>query len=187
MVYGTPLTVPGDFVPKSTPLPVPDHLRQLREKVETLKPMPTSAHGSEHIKINVPASLEAAQFVYVRRDGKKTPLQPPYDGPYRVLSKTDKYFQLQVGNRTDNVSVDRLKAAVTEGDKPIQVAQPPRRGRPPKVPAQVIERREPRSDEEKTKQPCLKKPSYAEVTSRRGRIIKPPDRLEYVNAASAPF
>ena len=76
MVYGSTLTVPGDFLPNSTEVPIPNHLRRLREKVESLKPVPTSAHGAEHIKFNVPVSLSQAKYVYVRRDGKSTLLQP---------------------------------------------------------------------------------------------------------------
>ena len=199
MVYGSTLTVPGDFLPQSVATPVPDHLRQLREKVESLKPTPTSAHGAEHIKFNVPLSLKDAQYVYVRRDGKSTPLQPPYDGPYRVLERGPKHFKMQLGSREDVISVDRLKIAITEGD--VQVAQPPKRGRPPN--SQVVgpgpqggaeevlqdgrgqkpreERVAPRSQRAPTQtdQAANTKPSYAQVTSRRGRIIKPPSR--YVN------
>ena len=70
LVYGSTLTVPGDFVPDSAPqAPVQEHLRQLREKVGNLKPVSTSAHGA--IKINVPDNLNKAKFVFVRRDGKR--------------------------------------------------------------------------------------------------------------------
>ncbi|CAE1266510.1 unnamed protein product [Acanthosepion pharaonis] len=35
-------------------------------------------------------------------------------GPYRVLKRADKYFQIQKGIHTDNVSIDRLKPAFIE-------------------------------------------------------------------------
>ena len=38
-------------------------------------------------------------------------LQPAYTGPFPVLDKKDKYFILDLGDRTDSVSIDRLKAA----------------------------------------------------------------------------
>ena len=47
--------------------------------------------------------------VFVRRDAVRRPLQPSYDGPFQVLSCTDKHFTLDLGNRTDSVSVNRLK------------------------------------------------------------------------------
>ena len=40
----------------------------------------------------------------------RKPLQPPYTGPYRVLSRTPKYFTLDIKGRKDTVSVDRLNA-----------------------------------------------------------------------------
>ena len=49
--------------------------------------------------------------MYVRKDSHKHPLQRPYDGPYRVVSKSDKYFTLYVKGRTETVSIDRLKTA----------------------------------------------------------------------------
>ena len=34
-----------------------------------------------------------------------------YSGPYRVISRNEKYFTIQIGSRKDNVSIDRLKPA----------------------------------------------------------------------------
>ena len=97
MVYGSTITVPGDFTPQSTTMSIPEHLRCLRQQVETLKPVPTSAHGVKKVKFNVPKTLTDARFVYIRRDGRSTPLQPPYDGPFRVLDRGPKTFKLQLG------------------------------------------------------------------------------------------
>ncbi|BHF70433.1 hypothetical protein SprV_0301348300 [Sparganum proliferum] len=46
--------------------------------------------------------------------------QPPYDGPFRVLSRGPKAFRIQRDNREKVVSVDHLKAAVpdTPPDEP---------------------------------------------------------------------
>ncbi|CAE1160930.1 unnamed protein product [Acanthosepion pharaonis] len=41
-------------------------------------------------------------------------LRRPTLGPYRVLKRADKYFQIQKGIHTDNVSIDRLKPAFIE-------------------------------------------------------------------------
>ena len=38
-------------------------------------------------------------------------LRPVYTGPFAVLDKEDKYFVLDLGDRTDSVSIDRLKVA----------------------------------------------------------------------------
>ena len=73
LVYGSPLTVPGDFI--RTPLdPSPDfQLRQLRDFAGSLAPIPTSQHGP--ITPFIPQSLKATPYVFVRTDASRSPLQ----------------------------------------------------------------------------------------------------------------
>lgn len=52
-----------------------------------------------------------AERVFVRRDGPKTMLQTPYDGPYKVVSRDDKVFVVQVHGETKSITIDRLKPA----------------------------------------------------------------------------
>ena len=69
-------------------------------------------------------------MVLVRRDGHVPPLSPLYEGPYKVLTRSQRTFRLQVGNRVEVVSVQRLKPAITsDEEKPAEL---PRRGRPPR-------------------------------------------------------
>jgi len=75
-------------------------------------------------------ALEDSTHVYVRRGGVGAPLADNYAGPYLVLEKGAKVFKLQLGERTEVVSRDRLKPYVGK-NQPV-VAQPPRRGRPPR-------------------------------------------------------
>jgi len=49
--------------------------------------------------------------VFVRHDALRSPLQPPYDGPYRVLERKDKCYVLDLAGRQDTVSIDLLKPA----------------------------------------------------------------------------
>ena len=180
LVYGAPLTVPGDFVPDTESTPIDVHLRQLREKVGDLRPVPTSAH--DHVRTNVPSVLQKAKHVFIRRDQRKSPLQTPYDGPYEVIDRTDKYFTIRIGLREDKVSIDRLKAAHLDESLPIQVAQPPRRGRPLKNSIRPLVHSSTSSKDTSTDGPPPK-PSYAEVasqpptTTRSGRTIKTPHRF----------
>ena len=122
--YIGPLTVPGDFLPQSAAQPVQEHLRLLQEKVDNLKPIPTSAHGAGNHRTRVPTALLSAKFVFLRREARK-PLETPYVGPYEVIAKHEKYYTLQMGNRQEKVSIDHLKAAVVDQKLPVQVAQPP--------------------------------------------------------------
>jgi hypothetical protein len=71
--------------------------------------------------------LAAAEYVYIRRSGVAGLLQPQYEGPFRVLQRGSKVFRVQVGDREEDISVDRLKPHL--GATPAAVAEPPRRGR----------------------------------------------------------
>jgi len=192
LVYGSPLTVPGDFFPDSTPRTAPQELRQQRERVGNLRPVPTTNHGGDSITPHVPSVLNRAEFVFVRHDARKTPLQTPYDGPFEILERTPKYFTLQLGDKKDNISIDRLKPAYQDQSQPPQVAQPPRRGRPPKKPEdrandvpetpvhEVPETPVPKVPEVQQEavqaQSAPDRPSYADIVTRRGRISRPPRR-----------
>jgi hypothetical protein len=55
--------------------------------------------------------LRSCSHVFVRQDANRPALQPPYSGPYRVLSRTAKTFQLFVRGNTITVSADRVKPA----------------------------------------------------------------------------
>ena len=130
MVYGQPLTIPGDMIQTGPREQVGQHLREIRAQMEDLKPTPTSAHGAKTVGFHVPKALETAKYVYIRRGETKRSLQTPYTGPYAVIAREEKWFDIQVGTRTERISIDRLKVAhVAPGD--VKVAQPPLRGRPP--------------------------------------------------------
>ena len=60
------------------------------------------------------------------------PLEPLYDGPYKVLQRSLHTFRLQIGNKQDTVSTSRLKAVQEDPD--VQPAVPRPRGRPRKLP-----------------------------------------------------
>ena len=80
---------------------------------------------------NIPKELLSAKFVFIRHDAHRTPLQRPYDGPFQVIAAGEKTFRVQIGNREELISIDRLKPAHLDPDNPPLLAQPPPRGRPP--------------------------------------------------------
>ena len=132
LVYGAPLTVPGDFL--ATPSSSLD-LPALRDKVGALVPVPATGHAAPFS--SVPAALHHSNFVFIRQDVHHAPLQKPYEGPFKVIKAGEKTFEVERGNRTDIISIDRLKPAHVDVDQPVQVALPPPRGRPRKNPATV--------------------------------------------------
>jgi hypothetical protein len=117
MVYGEPLTLPGDFVDSSAP-PLVSFGRGC---------LSSSLHprGRSHQE----AALHKAEFVYIRRGAAASSISPIYSGPYRVFSRGEKTFHVDIGGRDEVVSADRLKPHLCLS--PLQPAVPPRQGRPP--------------------------------------------------------
>ena len=167
-----PLWFQGIFFPNGQPWPATKELQQQRQRVGDLRPVPTTAHGKEQIRTNVPQSLKQAKFVFVRWDDRKGPLQAPYDGPFEVVDRSAKYFTLRLGTQLDNVSIDHLKPAYLDESQPTTVAQPPRRGRPPKP----FTTQPPLTSQTEHTQTIPNQPTYAEITTRGGRTSKLPQR-----------
>ncbi|BHF57427.1 hypothetical protein SprV_0100036800 [Sparganum proliferum] len=83
-------------------------LHRLRQFMRTLSPVPPRSFASPSY---LEKDLATCSHVYLRCDGVRRPLEPPYDGPFGVLSCGPKAFRIQRGNREE---VDRLKAAVPD-------------------------------------------------------------------------
>ena len=49
--------------------------------------------------------------MFVRHGARRAPLTRPYDGPFRVLQRGEKFFTVKVGAKEQVVSVDCLKPA----------------------------------------------------------------------------
>ncbi|KAK3734969.1 hypothetical protein RRG08_038991 [Elysia crispata] len=126
LVYGEPLTVPGEFVNPNSRLHSSNNL--FHSLAERFAPIPTSHHGLS--TPSIPPSLKNTRFVFVRRDCHRGPLQRPYDGPYRVITPGPKTFRVMIGRREEVISIDRLKPAHVDLIQPALVAQPRCRGRP---------------------------------------------------------
>ena len=74
--------------------------------------------------------MATCTHVFVRHVAVRKPLRPPYDGPFRIVSRTDKHFTLDLHGRHDTVSVDRLKVAHLDPatpphPAPVTTPQPP--------------------------------------------------------------
>ncbi|UYV69708.1 hypothetical protein LAZ67_7000355 [Cordylochernes scorpioides] len=113
LVYGKPLPLPGTFFedPPSASSPTEPWLEDFKRAMASLKPAPSKPHGNRHVY--VPKPLETCSHVYLRRDLILPPLAPPYDGPYEVLFRKPKIYELKIKNRSTWVSIDRLKPAFT--------------------------------------------------------------------------
>ena len=111
LVYGSTVRLPADFLDQS-PSPRPpstasDYVETLRDIIRSSAPMPFLYHKTPSSQ--VPVALRTCSHVFVRIDAVRRPLSPPYEGPFRVLLKNDKTFQVERLGKPFTVSVDRLK------------------------------------------------------------------------------
>ncbi|KAG7513207.1 hypothetical protein JOB18_001396 [Solea senegalensis] len=83
LVLRQPLRVPGEFLPASSD-PVPF---LCPPSDAAFAPVPVHHFSPQSF---VPAELGTARFVFVRHDAHRSPLQPPYDGLFRVLEAGSK-------------------------------------------------------------------------------------------------
>ena len=91
LVYGTTLRLPGEFVDpeSSTALADPvDYVTRLKLIMSKLKATPVRKQLPR--STHVCDELSSSTHVYIRHGGVKKPLQPPYDGPYKVLKRAGK-------------------------------------------------------------------------------------------------
>ena len=188
LVFGQPLRVPGEFL-LETPAPSLHPAANFRSPARVVQ---SPVHHSCP-RFFVPTALQSARFVFVRHDAHRSPLQPPYDGPFRVLERGAKSFVLDMGGRRELVTVDRLKPAFVLAGEEVLPAQVPRRGRPPsRPPAQdsdstcfprtVLDRVVPADishDHPVLQVPrpdAVQAPEAVVRRSRFGRLIRPPKR-----------
>ena len=165
LVYGTSLRIPGEFLPhEPRNLRVSsEFLRQLQDNMRTVLPPAHEFHGSH--SAYQPDNLASTGYVYVRHDAHRSPLQRPYDGPFKILEAHNKYYVLDVNGRHDSVSIDRLKTAY---GKQVDCQTVP-------VPSRVIT--PPRPVRVTPFQPTTAAPQPM-VHSRSGRRIKMPVRYQ---------
>ena len=174
MVYGEQLRLPGEFFTTSAGNwnTDPSFVVDLRQKMQQVRPVPPVWHGEESRRSFVHTDLPTATHVFVRVDAHKSPLQAPYKGPFKVLERHSKYFKLDLGNREDTVSIDRLKPAFM--DEPLRAAPMVRDG------ARSDQTREP------TSEAVIPHPMVSDtetetnpVVTASGRLVKLPRRYRH--------
>ena len=118
LVYGTTFRLPGDFVSDSinrADLDPAKLVDGIRYSMQQIKPATTRA---QQIRTHAPQDLQTCSHVFVRHDAVRSPLQPPYAGPFKVIRRTEKCFVLDVKGKDQTISIDRLKVAHLDSDYP---------------------------------------------------------------------
>lgn len=118
LVYGSTLTLPGEFFHATSQqqnLSMDEFSRQLRDHISKIHFTPPA--DKRQSKTFVDKHLQTATHVFLRRDFVKAPLQQPFEGPYKVLHRTDKTFTINYKGQDKIVSVDRLKPSFVDSEQ----------------------------------------------------------------------
>ena len=119
LVYGMTLRVPGEFFSSSADdvaADPADFVTQLKETFRDLQAVPPR---EQQRKVFIHPDLASSTHVFVRHDAVRKSLQPPYDGPFKVLSRSDKHFTIERKGQKDVVSIDHLKPAYLDSHDPV--------------------------------------------------------------------
>lgn len=60
--------------------------------------------------------LATCTHVLVSTDAHRSALQKPYEGPYQVIKRDNKYFTILIKGRKSNISFNQLKPCFVETD-----------------------------------------------------------------------
>ncbi|XP_064476218.1 uncharacterized protein LOC135390170 [Ornithodoros turicata] len=112
LVFGTTLRLPGEFLASPKAALPPDPANYVSWLKDQLRPAPPRQPSLSRLYVH--DDLETCTHVFVRVDAVRKPLQPPYTGPYQVVSHTSKFFFLIINGKQKQVSIDRLKPAYIE-------------------------------------------------------------------------
>ncbi|KAG8198948.1 hypothetical protein JTE90_015152 [Oedothorax gibbosus] len=100
MVYGTTLKLPGELFRNSFSAPEmkeADFVHRLRSQMRLLRPAAVTCHASQ--KTFVHKDLLRTSHVFIRTDAVRRPLEQPYKDPFEVISRSDKFFTLDINGR----------------------------------------------------------------------------------------
>ncbi|KAK3881748.1 hypothetical protein Pcinc_013831 [Petrolisthes cinctipes] len=166
LVFGTTLKIPGDMV-HLTGSHDWDHstfLSSLHNHFNEIRPKQSRVPVTD---VFIMPDLFTVSHVLLRHDGHRQGLQYTYNGPYKVLRRTDKTFTILRSGKKEIVYIDRLKPAFMENE---HLQNPPDELTSLSSPLKVPELQQGQI-ESSTPEPTL-------YLTRSGRVSKPPVRFQ---------
>lgn len=126
LVYGATLRLPGELIAnEDNNLPQNEFVKQFTTAMREMQPTKVNHHNSK-FKPFVSPDLAKATQVFIRDDTVRPALKQPYDGPFVVKKKYDKYYIVLRNGKEAKISIDRLKPAfldVEDGPDDIYYSQ----------------------------------------------------------------
>ncbi|GFT74698.1 retrovirus-related Pol polyprotein from transposon 412 [Nephila pilipes] len=93
MIYGASIRLPGEFLcPSKQNADPTTFVGEFKESMQRLSP-PTTRHPGQNT-IFVSKNLTTCSHILLRTDSMKKGLQPPYEGPYKIVNCTEKVFRI---------------------------------------------------------------------------------------------
>jgi hypothetical protein len=84
-------------------------ITQLRQHMACLRLVPAARHASPTTFVH--SDLEKCTHIFLCQDTTRRSSEPPYSGPYQVLSRRQKTLQLLTCGKPVTVSANRVKPA----------------------------------------------------------------------------
>ncbi|XP_057335442.1 uncharacterized protein LOC130674189 [Microplitis mediator] len=130
LVFGEQIRLPGELLTSNNKTTPHDIINTLKRHFNSLAPAEMSRHGKHSVFCF--RNLSTCSHELVRNDQVGPSFSAPYEGPYRVITRHDKYFIVDFRGRQIAISVDRLKpvyeansvdtATMTTNSQPIKTA-----------------------------------------------------------------
>lgn len=118
MLYGQSLRLPGEFLNESNAITETELVNKWRSIIQNLAPaIQTNWHVKE--KPFILKNLNTCTHAFIRNDKIKAALIAPYEGPYEIKKRHDKYFELLINGKIIKTSTDRLKPAYHSSNSDI--------------------------------------------------------------------
>lgn len=111
LVFGQTLRMPGEFFTETDTVTQTEFITKFKTIIQNLAPTTTSWHSTN--KPFVTHDLQTCQHVFVRNDKIKPSLTNNYDGPYIVIKRNEKYYDVDINGKNTKISIDRLKPNYT--------------------------------------------------------------------------
>jgi len=106
LVFGTQLSLPGDFF--SNCCEKNTSFEDLQRATQLFTAPNRGKYNQK--RFFIPKDMETCTHVFMKKIAKEG-LQRPYEGPYEILGRREKNFEIRKNNQSFNVNIDRLKPA----------------------------------------------------------------------------